>query len=47
MGYVIAVVAGLVVGAVLSYAFRGKEHAAVVAVGSDIKGVVSGVEKKL
>lgn len=47
MHYVIGAVIGLVVGGVLSYAFRGKEHAAVVDVGSDVKGVVKDVEKHL
>lgn len=44
---VIVAVIGLVVGGVLGYAFRGKEHAALQDAGNAVKGVAQDVTKKL
>jgi hypothetical protein len=43
----IAVVAGIVAGGILGYAFRGKEHAVIAAAGAEAKAVEAKVESKL
>jgi Na+/H+-translocating membrane pyrophosphatase len=47
MHVLVGVVVALVVGGILAYAFRGKEHAAIDAVGAEAKKVVDKVEEKL
>lgn len=42
-----AVVASLVVGGILGYAFRGKEHAALEAADAEVKAVEGEVKSKL
>lgn len=43
----IAIIASLAAGGILGYAFRGKEHAAIAAAGSEAKAVEGEVKSKL
>jgi hypothetical protein len=47
MHLLFAVVASLVVGGVLGYAFRGKEHSVIEAAGAEAKAVEGEVKSKL
>jgi len=47
MHVVLAAVIGLVVGGILGYALRGKEHAALAAADAEAKAIEGDIQKKL